>query len=72
MFLYWKIDIKERDIEAFIKTRNNITHRGFRELDQRIANTGIALIGLIYCMTLIRVGLSSDIVKELMRRRLID
>lgn len=72
MFIYWRVKVTERDIADFVKARNNITHRGFRELDEQLADTGFALIGLIYCMALKRIGLSDEVIMELMKRRLID
>lgn len=66
-----RMDILDSDIAAFVKTRNNITHRGFRELDEKTAITAFVLTGLVYIMALKRVGLSSEMIKNLISRRLI-
>ena len=52
--------ISEREITAFIKYRNNITHGSHRVINKSIANTAYILSGLIYCCLLTRIGMSKD------------
>ena len=59
------------EIIRFIRTRNDITHNGFKELDEGLALTSIILSALIYCMIMTRVGISDEIINDLMKRRLI-
>ena len=52
-------------IEDFIKYRNDITHGKYRVLDEKIARTGFALMGLIYCCVLTRIGVDSQTIHKI-------
>ena len=52
-------------IEDFIKYRNDITHGKYRVLDENIARTGFARIGLIYCCVLTRIGVDSQTIHKI-------
>jgi hypothetical protein len=66
-----RIKIDDKDIAGLIQTRNDITHRGFRDFSQKDAETAVAMMALIYCLALKRIGLSAELIKDLMTRKLI-
>lgn len=68
---YWNIGIKEKDIAELIKTRNNITHRGFRSFSEKDGDTAIAMIILVYVLALERIGMSRNMVIDVLKRRLL-
>lgn len=55
-------------IEEFIKYRNDITHGRYRQLNKSIAKTGFALIGLIYCCVLSRIGLNKETIDNISKK----
>ena len=57
--------MRDTDIEEFIKYRNDITHGRYRILDESIARTGFALIGLFYCCVLSRIGLDEQAIERI-------
>lgn len=59
------------NIARFINVRNKITHDGFNELDDNLAETAIILCALVYCMTMTRLGIEKEKIMDLMVRRLI-
>lgn len=66
----WKIDkprfiIRDADIKAFVKYRNDITHGRHRILDERIAVTARVLAGLVYCCLLSRIGMERPQILDL-------
>lgn len=65
------ISIFEKDIAAVVKTRNDITHRGFQNIDENIAQTAFVMIGIIYVLTLKRLKVSDEIIKDLMIRKIV-
>lgn len=66
------IRIEDDDIIRFVKARNDITHRGFHEIDDSLASTSFALIGLIYAMAMIRMEVKKDVIIDLMGRNFIS
>lgn len=66
------ISIAQDNIQAFVTARNNATHNGFAEISDEICNTAFALMGLIYCFTLTRLGMQSDVIKRIMEKRLFE
>lgn len=65
----YSIDIDQEKIEMFVKARNNITHNGFTGIDEDVANTAFVLMGLVYCCTLTRIKVSTELIKDIMGRR---
>lgn len=65
------ISIIEDDIAAVVKARNDITHRGFQNIDENIGQTAFAMIGIIYVLALKRLNISDEIIKDLMERRFV-
>ncbi len=65
------ISISEKDIAAVVKARNDITHRGFQNIDENIASTAFVMIGIIYVLALKRLKVRDEIIKDLMNRRLV-
>ena len=64
------ISITKDNIQAFVTARNNATHNGFVEISDEVCNTAFALMGLIYCFTLTRLGMQPDVIKRIMEKRL--
>lgn len=64
------ISVTEDNIQAFVTARNNATHNGFVEISDEVCNTAFALMGLIYCFTLTRLGMQPDLIKRIMEKRL--
>lgn len=52
--------IMQKDIEAFVTYRNDVTHGSYRELTTEIANTAYVMSGLVYCCILKRIGFTSE------------
>lgn len=67
----YDIPITHENIERFIKARNNITHNGSTGVSDEVANTAFALMGLIYCCALTRLGVNSKAITEIMTRGII-
>lgn len=65
------ISISEKDIAAVVKARNDITHRGFQNIDENIAQTAFVMIGIIYVLALKRLKVKDGIIKDLMNRRIV-
>lgn len=63
------INIEKEKIEKFVKARNNITHNGFTGIDEDVAITAFALMGLVYCCALTRIKVSTELIKDIMGRR---
>lgn len=66
------ISVTEKNIQAFVTARNNATHNGFAEMSDEVCNTAFALMGLIYCFTLTRLGMQSDTINCIMEKRLFE
>lgn len=49
--------ISDKDIQEFVKYRNNITHGSHRMMNRKIATTAFMLQGLVYCCILSRIGI---------------
>lgn len=49
--------ISDKDIQEFVKYRNNITHGSHRMMNTKIATTAFMLQGLVYCCILSRIGI---------------
>ena len=60
-----KLSCTEEGIAAFVKYRNDITHGRYRTLDSVIAETAYALMALVYCCFLLRMGIKDDKLKLL-------
>jgi hypothetical protein len=58
-----KLDMK--DVQEFIKYRNNITHGSTGALNIQIAETAYILCGLVYCCILTRIGMPKENIKKL-------
>ena len=65
----YDIDIEKEKIDKFVKARNNITHNGFTGIDEDVAITAFALMGLVYCCALTRIKVSTELIKDIMGRR---
>lgn len=68
MIEMYDLSITKEKIEAFVKTRNKITHDGFTGIDENVADTAFAIIGLIYCCTLTRLKMKSDEIDSIIKR----
>ncbi len=55
----------KESVAAFVKYRNDITHGRYRTLEKEIAYVGFALICLIYCCVLERIGLDSQMINKI-------
>lgn len=67
----YDIPITHESIEGFVKARNNITHNGSTGVSDEVANTAFALMGLIYCCALTRLGMDSKAITDIMTRGII-
>ena len=67
----YDIPITHENIEGFVKARNNITHNGSTGVSDEVANTAFALMGLIYCCALTRLGVNSKAIIDIMTRGII-
>lgn len=67
----YDIPITHENIEGFVKARNNITHNGSTGVSDEVANTAFALMGLIYCCALTRLGMDSKAIADIMTRGII-
>ena len=67
----YDIPFTHENIEKFVKARNNITHNGATGVSDEVANTAFALIGLIYCCALTRLGVNSKTITDIMKRGII-
>lgn len=67
----YDISITHESIEGFVKVRNNITHNGSTGVSDEVANTAFALMGLIYCCALTRLGVNSKAITDIMTRDII-
>lgn len=67
----YDISITEENIQAFVASRNNATHNGFAGISDEVCSTAFALMGLIYCCALTRLGMQSDIIKRIMEKALL-
>ncbi|WP_027088915.1 hypothetical protein [Thomasclavelia saccharogumia] len=54
------MNIQEKDINRFVKHRNEITHDGFYAVDDEMANIAFFMMCFSYFLTLIRIGLKED------------
>ena len=62
--------ITSKNIEDFVKARNNITHNGFVGISDEVAVTAFMLRALVYCCTLTRLGMDTRRIKDMMMRGL--
>ena len=62
------IQLTDEKIIKYVKTRNNITHRGFKEIDIEVAEVTYAMYPLIVCMTMKRLGFSDEQIMTLFKR----
>ena len=56
--------IGDKEIDALVKYRNDITHGSYRILDPTIAYTTYIMECLIYCCFLTRIGVSRELIKQ--------
>lgn len=61
--------LSDKDIQEFVKYRNNITHGSYRVMDTRIATTAFMLQGLVYCCILNRIGIDKAEIYRLCQNR---
>ena len=61
--------ISDKDIQEFVKYRNNITHGSHRIMNTQIATTAFMLQGLVYCCILSRIGISKAEIYRLCQNR---
>ena len=54
------MNIQEKDINRFVKHRNEITHDGFYAVDDEMANIAFFMMCFSYFLTLIRIVLKED------------
>lgn len=62
--------VEDRDINEFIKYRNDVTHGSYRVNNIRIANTAYVLSCLVYCCLLARIGIDESKIEELCRMKI--
>ncbi|MGN0274469.1 MAG: hypothetical protein ACI4DT_06780 [Chordicoccus sp.] len=69
---YYRInDISEDDIHGVIKARNNLTHRGIVDVDERTIVTACILMGVIYSSILTRCGDSVEHIQSYFQQGLL-
>ncbi|MBR2278348.1 MAG: hypothetical protein IJ872_03945 [Eubacterium sp.] len=56
------------NVESFKRFRNKITHGGINVFDENVVKTTQAMIGLVYCCFLERVGLDEDKIVKLCKQ----
>ena len=56
------------NVESFKSFRNKITHGGIRVFDENVVKTTQAMIGLVYCCFLERIGLDEDRIVKLCKQ----
>ena len=61
--------ISDKDIQEFVKYRNNITHGSYRMMNTKIATTAFMLQGLVYCCILSRIGIDKAKIYRLCQDR---
>lgn len=61
--------VAEKEINEFVKYRNEITHGSYRVLNMEVATTAYILSGLVYCCILSRIGLNRQKILELCQHR---
>ena len=66
---YFNYRITEKELRAFVKYRNHITHGTHRVIDPGIGITTQLLCGLVYCCLLKRIGLSQEKILELCQEK---
>lgn len=66
-----EIEIKDEDIAALVKVRNDIIHRGFQNVEEKIGLTAYALRCLIYVLALKRMKVSDKLIKDIVIRDVI-
>ena len=71
LFSFYGVEKEYIDIKKLVKKRNSITHEGFKEIDNQEFYTYLFLKGLLYSLTLKRIGMDSDKIKGIMERRFI-
>lgn len=65
------VTVNDEDIAAVVAVRHGITHRGFKELDEKVSTTAYVLMGLIMVLALKRVAVEDEVIKDLMLRQFI-
>lgn len=65
------VSITQEDIQKFVKSRNDITHNGSTGMSDEVCVAAFALMGLIYCCSLKRLGMDSAEIEGVMGRRLV-
>lgn len=61
----------DKSILEMVKTRNAMTHRGFYDYDEEVAETAFLMYGLVFAMAIARIGLPREYITALMDRRFI-
>lgn len=67
----YDISITQEDIQKFVKSRNDITHNGSTGMSDEACMAAFALMGLVYCCALTRLGMEPAEIEGVMSRRLI-
>lgn len=68
----YSLEVTEESIFKFVKARNDITHEGFSEISEEVKDTAFALLGLIYCCTLTRLGVKTEIIEDILSKKLFE
>lgn len=66
---HFSYQVTEKDLRAFVKYRNHITHGTHRILEPSIGVTTHLLCGLVYCCLLKRIGLPQEKILELCQEK---
>lgn len=63
-----KFSCDEKDIESFVRYRNDITHGRYRTIDSAIAETYYILMVLSYCCFSQRIGMKESELKNCLKK----
>lgn len=64
--------ISRPQIDRLVKYRNTITHGNYALLDQELADTTYAIIELVYCCILKRIGVREEVIKKIFKRHVLS
>ena len=64
-FLGGEIKVTDKEVQAFVKYRNSITHGNYRKITTSIQRTTRAMKALVYCSLLQRIGVTKEKIVEI-------
>lgn len=62
--------VTDKDIESFVKYRNDVSHGSYRITDERIIKTAYVLARLVYCCLLARIGLKESQIEKFCKMKI--